>query len=79
MNFEERFQRLMKSLQLNERQLAEIFGVDDITMSRWCQGRVVPQFEFRATLLRLESDNMASISPHLSAETLAAFKRGRAQ
>jgi transcriptional regulator with XRE-family HTH domain len=75
--FKERFHRLMTKLNLSIDQLAEIFGVSYDTMLDWTLGRTVPHYEFRATLLRLESENMPALSPHLRAETLRAFREGR--
>ena len=77
MNFAERFQRLMKALNLTTQQMAEIFGVDDSQMRIWINGLSVPHAEFRNTLTRLEADNMAAISPHLKAETIKAFRDGK--
>lgn len=77
MNFKERLLRLAKALNLSTDQMAELFGVSYDAMHQWMIGRRVPQFEFRATLLRLESDKMAKLSPHLRADTLKAFCEGR--
>ncbi len=77
MNFKERFHRLAKGLGLDVHQLAEIFGVSYDTMLDWYLGKTIPQHEFRQTLLRLESDNMPALSPHLREDTLRAFREGR--
>lgn len=77
MTFKERFQRLISKLGLSVDQLAEIFGVSYDTMLDWTLGKTIPQHEFRMTLLRLESENLPALSPHLRADTLAAFREGR--
>jgi transcriptional regulator with XRE-family HTH domain len=76
-NFQERFKRLAKALDLTIEQMAEIFGTKPRTMSRWMSGYSIPEWEFRQTLLRLESENMPALSPNLSANTLRAFREGR--
>jgi transcriptional regulator with XRE-family HTH domain len=78
MKFSERLRRLRDSLGLTNSQIAEIFGVDDIqTVRRWAAGESNLAPEFRATLLRLEADNLPALSPKLRPETVAAFYAGR--
>ena len=77
MTFKERFHRLMSKLGLSVDQLAEIFGVSYDTMLDWTLGKTIPQHEFRMTLLRLELEHLPKLSPHLRADTLAAFRAGQ--
>jgi hypothetical protein len=73
MNFAQR----LKRLGLTNSQLAEVFGVEDIqTVRGWLAGSRMAH-EFRATLVRLEAENLPALSPHLQPETIAAFYAGR--
>jgi hypothetical protein len=77
MTFAWRIVRLQSRLQLTRTQIAEIFGVDYHTVSGWIEGRREPALDLQQTLLRLESDNLAAISPNLRPETIKAFNEGR--
>lgn len=75
----QRVKRLRDVLGLSTAQIAEIFGVSAPSMNNWISGRTAMRHEFQCTLLRLEADNIASLSPSLSHETLQAFRQGRLQ
>jgi hypothetical protein len=78
MTCNERFKRLKDATSLTFDQLAEIFGVNDVqTVQGWYTGRFGMSPDFRATLLRLEADNLPRLSPKLRPETVAAFNEGR--
>jgi transcriptional regulator with XRE-family HTH domain len=79
MSFAQRFERLRFSLRMAPSQLAEIFGCEPQSMNNWLSGRTIPALEFQRTLLRLESDSLAAISPNLRPETIRAFEEGRAR
>jgi DNA-binding transcriptional regulator YiaG len=79
MTFAERIQRLQRLLNLTQGQLAEIFGVSVLTIHNWHAGKVIPKHDCQQTLLRLEASNLAALSPHISADTVRAFREGRAR
>jgi hypothetical protein len=72
-----RLRRLMKALSLEVQQIAEIFGVTDVTASLWVSEKAQMRFEFQQTLLRLESENLAKLAPGVSRATVRAFQEGR--
>jgi transcriptional regulator with XRE-family HTH domain len=77
MNTADRLRRLMDALGMNSTQMAEVFGVGVSTFSTWYRGEKEMRPEFRATLLRLEGDNLPALSPKLRPETIEAFYAGR--
>ena len=75
---EERFKRLALALNLSMGQMAELFGCHTRTCSDWFSGKCkMRQYDFQQTLLRLEGDHLAELSPHLSPKTIQAFRQGR--
>ena len=72
----DRLRRLKEKAGLTLDQLAEVFGADASTVRGWYYGRTQMRYDYLATLLRLESENLPKLSPNLSSTTLAAFYRG---
>jgi transcriptional regulator with XRE-family HTH domain len=77
MDFVQRLERFMKALGLSKKQLAEILGVEPLMVSLWCSGTNEPGMDIKATLTRLEGENIPALSPQLSKDTVEAFRRGR--
>lgn len=79
MSCEERFRRLVTAMDISISRMAEVFGTDHQTAGAWFAGKSRMGAEFRATLLRLEGDNLPALSPNLSPKTVQAFYEGRAR
>lgn len=73
----ERFKRFKDRTGMTFSQLADIFGVGMSCVQQWYGDRNGMSVDCHRTLLRLERDNLAKLSPKLSRETVAAFNAGR--
>jgi transcriptional regulator with XRE-family HTH domain len=77
MKYSERLQNLLRELNLTQVQLAEIVGVDPSLLNQWVTGRAKPHLEHRATLDRLELEDVPALSPAIRKETVKAFREGK--
>lgn len=77
MTSNERFVRFKDRTGMTFEQLSELFGVYLSTVEKWYYGENGMAPDCHRTLMRLECENIAKLSPLLSVETVRAFNEGR--
>lgn len=77
MNTNERFRRFKDSTGMTFNQLSDLFGVHESVVQKWYYGVNGMASDCHRTLMRLECENLAALSPRLSKETVDAFNAGR--